>query len=95
MQIFIIYLKKGDAIPQNSWGVIALLKLTYSLLGAGANVAFFKLPNIEQQFILVFFADFVHFNERETTEKKEKNGRKEGRKKGKEKNEKITKKANK
>ena len=70
----------GELLPSLNWPI--------QITCAGANVAFFKLPNIEQQFILVFFADFVHFDERETTEKKErkrKEGRKEWMKKGKEK----------
>ena len=75
----------GELLPSLNWPI------HYSITCAGASVAFFKLPYIEQQFILVFFADFVHVDRRETTEKKERK-RKEGKKETK-KNEKRTKEA--
>lgn len=79
MQIFIVFVKKGGAMPQNSWGVIALLKLTYSLL-VRALTQHFLNSQIQNSNSFLYFSLILSTSTKEKQQKRKKEkGRKEGR----------------
>ena len=95
MQIFIVFVKKGGAMPQNSWGVIALLKLTYSLL-VRALTQHFLNSQIQNSNSFLYFSLILSTSTKEKQQKRKKQkGRKEGKKEREKKKRKKNEKSNK